>query len=175
VIFTGDWSMPVKEAEATNSLIDQGVDVLTCHVDGPKTMVENAARRGAMVCGYHVNQSPLAPKAYLTGAEWNWEALYPKFVKMIAAGESIPNFYRGGLKEEIVKVSPYGEAVSAEARKHADDVKAKLTSGDYTIFKGPIMDNKGKTVIAAGTDRGQKDPELEKMDYLIEGVIGATS
>ena len=49
VIFTGDWSMPVKEAEATNSLIDQGVDVLTCHVDGPKTMVENAARRGAMV------------------------------------------------------------------------------------------------------------------------------
>ena len=25
VIFTGDWSMPVKEAEATNSLIDQGV------------------------------------------------------------------------------------------------------------------------------------------------------
>jgi simple sugar transport system substrate-binding protein len=175
VIFTGDWSMPVKEAEATNSLIDQGVDVLTCHVDGPKTMVENAARRGAMVCGYHVNQSPLAPKAYLTGAEWNWEALYPKFVKMIAAGESIPNFYRGGLKEEIVKVSPYGEAVSAEARKHADDVKAKLIAGDYTIFKGPISDNKGKTVIAAGTDRGQKDPELEKMDYLVEGVIGATS
>ena len=62
VIFTGDWSMPVKEAEATNSLIDQGVDVLTCHVDGPKTMVENAARRGAMVCGYHVDQSPLAPE-----------------------------------------------------------------------------------------------------------------
>jgi len=24
-----------------------------------------------------------------------------------------------------------------------------------------------------GTDRGQKDPELEKMDYLVEGVIGA--
>ncbi len=175
VIFTGDWSMPVKEAEATNSLIDQGVDVLTCHVDGPKTMVENAARRGAMVCGYHVNQSPLAPKAYLTGAEWNWEALYPKFVKMIASGQEIPNFYRGGLKEEIVKVSPYGEAVSAEARKHADDIKAKLTGGDYVIFKGPIVDNKGKTAIAAGTDRGQKDPELEKMDYLVEGVIGATS
>ena len=175
VIFTGDWSMPVKEAEATNSLIDQGIDVLTCHVDGPKTMVENAARRGAMVCGYHVNQSPLAPKAYLTGAEWNWEALYPKFVKMMLAGETIPNFYRGGLKEEIVKVSPYGEAVSEQARKHADDIKAKLVTGNYTIFKGPIADNKGKTVIAAGTERGQKDTELEKMDYLVEGVIGATS
>ena len=27
VIFTGDWSMPVKEAEAANSLADQGIDV----------------------------------------------------------------------------------------------------------------------------------------------------
>src|SRR6476646_8489324 len=169
VIFTGDWSMLVKDAAATNSLIDQGVDVLTCHVDGPKTMVENAARRGAMVCGYHVNQSPLAPKAYLTGAEWNWEALYPKFVKMMLAGETIPNFYRGGLKEEIVKVSPYGEAVAEHARKHADDIKSKLVAGNYTIFKGPIVDNKGKTMIPAGTERGQKDTELEKMDYLVEG------
>jgi simple sugar transport system substrate-binding protein len=175
VIFTGDWSMPVKEAEATNSLIDQGIDVLTCHVDGPKTVVENAARRGAFVCGYHVNQSPLAPKAYLTGAEWNWEALYPKFVKMLTSGEGIPNFYRGGLKEEIVKMSPYGAAVSEQARKHADEVKAKFMADGMTIFKGPITDNKGKTVIAAGTDRGQKDPELEKMDYLVDGVIGATS
>jgi simple sugar transport system substrate-binding protein len=174
VIFTGDWSMPVKEAEATGSLIDQGVDVLTCHVDGPKTMVENAARRGAMVCGYHVNQSPLAPNAYLTGAEWNWEVLYPRFVKMFAAGETIPNFYRGGLKEGLVKVSPYGAMVSEAARKHADDLKAKLTDGSYVIFKGPIKDNKGNTVIAGGVDRGQTDPELEKMNYLVEGVIGST-
>lgn len=175
VIFTGDWSMPVKEAEATNSLIDQGVDVLTCHVDGPKTMVENAARRGAMVCGYHVNQSTLAPQAYLTGAEWNWEALYPRFVKMIADGETIPNFYRGGLKEGLVKVSPYGPLVSETARKHADDIKEKLTAGTYTIFKGPLSDNKGNAVIAAGTERGSTDVELEKMNYLIDGVIGAVA
>ncbi|MBV9236276.1 MAG: BMP family ABC transporter substrate-binding protein [Xanthobacteraceae bacterium] len=175
VIFTGDWSMPVKEAEATNSLIDQGVDVITCHVDGPKTVVENAARRGAMVCGYHVNQSTLAPQAYLTGAEWNWEVLYPRFVKMFTAGETIPNFYRGGLKEGLVKVSPYGSMVSEAARKQADDIKTQLTDGSYTIFKGPLVDNKGKTVIASGVSRGQTDPELEKMDYLVDGVIGATS
>jgi basic membrane protein A and related proteins len=175
VIFTGDWSMPVKEAEATNALIDQGVDVVTCHVDGPKTVVENAARRGAMVCGYHVNQAVLAPQAYLTGAEWNWEVLYPRFVKMFTADETIPNFYRGGLKEQLVKVSPYGPMVSEAARKHADEVKAALTAGDYVIFKGPVSDNKGKIVIAAGVARGQTDAELEKMDYLVDGVIGATS
>ena len=40
VIFTGDWALPVKEAEAANSLIDQGVDVITMHVDSPKVIVE---------------------------------------------------------------------------------------------------------------------------------------
>ncbi len=43
------------------------------------------------------------------------------------------------------------------------------------IFKGPLKDNKGNVVIAAGVNRGQTDPELEKMNYLVEGVIGATS
>jgi simple sugar transport system substrate-binding protein len=128
-----------------------------------------------MVSGYHVSAAPLVPKAYLTGAEWNWEAIYPKFLKMTAAGEAIPNFYRGGLKENVVKVSPYGSMVSEAAKKHADDVKAQLTAGSYVIFKGPISDNKGKSVIGASVSRGQTDPELEKMDYLVEGVIGATS
>src|SRR5215468_8044330 len=72
LVITGDWALPVKEAEAANSMIDQGVDVITCHVDSPKVVVETAERRGIFVCGYHADQSALAPKGYLTGAEWNW-------------------------------------------------------------------------------------------------------
>ncbi len=63
VIFTGEWSMPVKEAEAANSLIDQGVDVLTCHVDSPKVVVETAEKRGIYSSGYHASQAALAPRA----------------------------------------------------------------------------------------------------------------
>ena len=53
VIFTGEWSMAVKEAEATNRLADQGADVFTMHVDGPKVVVETAAKRGKFVCRHH--------------------------------------------------------------------------------------------------------------------------
>lgn len=77
VIFTGDWSLPVKEAEATNSMIDQGADVITCHVDSPKVVMETAEKRGVFTSGYHANQSSLAPKGYLTGAEWDWTKVYP--------------------------------------------------------------------------------------------------
>jgi basic membrane protein A and related proteins len=173
VIFTGDWSMPVKEAEATNSLADQGVDVFTMHVDGPKVIVETAAKRGKFVCGYHASQAKLAPNAYLTGAEWNWLTAYTTFIEAARAGKPHPNFIRGGLKEGYVKMSAYGPMVPDAAKKEADAVKAKMITGTFDIFKGPLKDNKGGMAIAAGTTHKQTDLELEKMNYLVEGVIGS--
>ncbi|WP_395688536.1 BMP family ABC transporter substrate-binding protein [Caenimonas koreensis] len=175
VIFTGDWSMPVKEAEATNSLADQGVDVFTMHVDGPKVIVETAAKRGKMVCGYHASQAKLAPQAYLTGAEWNWLTAYTTFIEAARSGKPHPNFIRGGLKDGYVKMSAYGSMVPDAAKKAADGVKAQMVADKFDIFKGPLKDNKGATVIAAGKSMKQTDLELEKMNYLVEGVIGSAS
>lgn len=175
VIFTGDWSMPVKEAEATNALIDQGIDVITCHVDGPKVVVQTTESRGAFTCGYHANQAALAPKGYLTGAEWNWAAVYKMYVTKLQAGEAEPNFTRGGLSDGFIKMSPYGAAVSAAARKHADEVKAQIMKGNYTVFKGPLKDNKGNTVVPAGAAYPETAIELESTNWLVEGVKGSTT
>ncbi len=172
VIFTGDWSLPVKEAEATNSLVDQGADVVTCHVDSPKVVIETAEKRGIYSSGYHANQSALAPKGYLTGAEWNWAAVYKDYVEKVKAGKPWDHLVRGGFKEGFIKMSPYGAAVSAEAKTKADAAKEALTAGKLVIFKGPLKDSAGKEVIAAGTERGQTDIELEKMNYLVSGVSG---
>ncbi|RZL87073.1 MAG: BMP family ABC transporter substrate-binding protein [Variovorax sp.] len=173
VIFTGDWSMAVKEAEATNSLADQGCDVFTMHVDGPKVVVETAAKRGKMVCGYHASQAKLAPSAYLTGAEWNWLTAYKTAVEAAQSGKPHPNFLRGGLKEGYVKMSAYGPMVSDPAKKNADDIKAKMLAGTFDIFQGGLKDNKGVVVIPAGKALKQTDLELEKMNYLVEGVVGS--
>ena len=172
VIFTGDWSMPVKEAEATNSLADQGADVFTMHVDGPKVVVETAAKRGKMVCGYHASQAKLAPQAYLTGAEWNWISAYKLILDAARTGKPHPNFVRGGLRDAFVKTSAYGPAVGEAARKSADAVKARMMAGNFDIFAGELKDNTGKVVIAKGTALKQTAVELEAMNYLVEGVVG---
>jgi simple sugar transport system substrate-binding protein len=172
VVFTGDWSKPVQEAESANSLIDQGVDVLTCHVNSPKVVIETAERRGIYSCGYHCNQQALAPRGFLAGAEWNWEKLYVDFVKDFQAGKKIPNMVRGGLREGIVKPAPYGPAAPAEARQAAEAARARLLEGSFAIFKGPLKNNAGKEVIPAGKAYPQTAIELESMDYLVEGVIG---
>lgn len=175
VIFTGEWSLAVKEAEATNALIDQGADVITCHVDGPKVVIETAAGRGAYVCGYHANQSTLAPEKYLTGAEWNWANVYTNMVQTVQAGNTIPNFHRGGLAEGFIKMSPLGPAVSDTARKQFEETQAKILKGNYAVIQGPMKDNKGNLIAKAGESFVETDVALESMDYLVEGVIGSTS
>ncbi|MEW5881347.1 MAG: BMP family ABC transporter substrate-binding protein [Pseudomonadota bacterium] len=172
VVFTGDWSLPVKEAEATSSLADQGVDVFTMHVDGPKVVVETAARRGRMVCGYHASQAKLAPNAYLTGAEWNWLTAYKQILDAARSGKPHPNFVRGGLKDGFVKSSPYAVMVTEGARKHAEQVRTRMMAGAFDIFAGELKDNTGKVVIPRGTTLKQTDVALEGMNYLVEGVVG---
>lgn len=175
VIFTGEWSLAVKEAEATNALLDQGVDVVTCHVDSPKVVVQTAAGRGAYVCGYHANQAPLAPTKYLTGAEWNWATVYEMYAKKFLAGEPLPNFTRGGLAQDFVRMSPLGSMVTGPARKQFEATKAEMMKPGYAIIKGELKDNKGAIVVPAGTAYPETAIELEKMNYLVEGVIGSTS
>ena len=175
VIFTGEWSMPVKEAEATNALCDAGCDVITAHVDGPKVVMQTAAARGAFICGYHVDQAELAPAQYLTGAEWNWGKVYTDFLTTTMAGGTIDNFVRGGLSEGFVKMSGLGPAVSDPSRKQFEATRAAILKGGYSIFKGPLKDNKGNEIIAAGKDYLETDVALESMGYLVDGVIGATS
>ncbi|MFZ4639489.1 MAG: BMP family ABC transporter substrate-binding protein [Nodosilinea sp.] len=178
VIFTGDWSVPVKEAEATNSMVDQGVDVITCHVDSPKVVMETAEKRGVFCSGYHANQSSLAPKGYLTGAEWDWSSIYTSLGEKLIAGKSIakgdiPHILRGGLADNFCKLSPYGPAVTAAAKADADKALAAIKAGTLTIYKGPLRTNEGKEILAAGKELKITDIELEKMDYLIEGVKGS--
>lgn len=175
VIFTGEWSLAVKEAEATNALCDQGCDVITCHVDGPKVVCETAAARGAFVCGYHADQTALAGDKYLTGAEWNWAGVYTGMIETVQNGGTIDNFVRGGLAEGFIKMSPLGPAISDAGRAQFEATKAEIMAGGFAAYKGPLKDNTGVEVVPAGTALVETDVAIESIGYLVEGVIGATS
>jgi basic membrane protein A len=180
VIFTGDWSLPVKEAEATNSLADQGVDVVAMHVDSPKVVIETAEKRGIYSSGFHAAQNDLAPKGYLTGTAYKWGTIFKNYVEMIQGGKTlmnggIPHQVIGSLKEGYIELAPFGPAVSEEAKKDAEDVKAKIIDGSMMVYKGVVKDNTGNVEIPAGTAYKITDPKLTQIDWLAEGVIGKTS
>jgi simple sugar transport system substrate-binding protein len=173
VIFTGDWVLPVREAESANSLIDQGADVIASQVDSPKVVVETAEKRGVYSCGYHSSQADIAPKGYLTGAEWNWIAPYTKFVDAVRLGQPPVHYLRGGLGQDFVKNTPFGAAVSEKARAGVEQARAELIAGTRSVYAGPLKDNTGKLVIPDGTAFAENERKLDKIDYLVDGVIGS--
>ena len=172
VIFTGDWSLPVREAEATNALVDAGCDLITCHVDGPKVVIQTAEARGVKCCGHNADQSSLAPKGFVTGAEYKWATIYTGYADLIAKGRTLPNITFGGYDKNMVQNSPFGAGAGEDARSAASAAIAKLRAG-APIFTTAIKDNNGKIVLANAPTDNYAEP-LNNMDYLVEGVIGST-
>lgn len=170
VIFTGEWSMPVREAEAANALIDAGCDVITCHVDGPKVVIETAETRGVKSCGHNASQAPLAPKGFITGAEYKWETIYKIYADALAKGEALPNFIAGGYHNDMLRNTAFGAGATPEAVKAGEAAIADLIAGK-PIYVGPLKDNTGKLVIEGSMDN--YDPVLDGMNYLLEGVQGS--
>jgi basic membrane protein A len=175
VVFTGSWCDPAQQANAANSMIDQGIDVLSQHQDCTKTVIETAERRGALSVGYHAEASALAPKGWITGSIWNWSDLYVDMVKTGIAGtfkgSKYDGKYRGQLKDNVVQLTSYGSTVPDDVKKLVDKGEADLVAGTLNPFNGPVKDQKGAVKIEAGA-KLELD-KLEATDYFVEGVIGS--
>ncbi|MBD2847075.1 BMP family ABC transporter substrate-binding protein [Paenibacillus sp. IB182496] len=175
VVFTGSWCDPGQQANAANSLIDSGVDVLSQHQDCTKTVIETAERRGAMSVGYHADASSLAPEGWITGSVWNWPDLYVDMVQTAIDGEfadsEYDGKYRGMLADDVVQLTGYGANVPEDVQALVEEKKAALLEGTLQPFLGPVRDQSGEVRIAEG-ETPTLD-ELEAADFLVEGVIGS--
>ena len=174
VVITGDWNNPVREAEVANSLIDQGVDVIVANVDSAKVVIENAERRGIMSCGYHTDLSELAPKGFLTGAEWNWAA-GAQFVQAWQTGGSYPNLLRGGFRQDMVAISPFGKAVPEDLRGKILKLRQTFVDDSLKLYRGPLKDNEGNVILKEGQVIANDDNKFKlAVNFLVEGAIGKT-
>jgi basic membrane protein A and related proteins len=169
VVFTANWCDPARNSEAANSLIDQGIDVLTQHQDCPKPVIEVAEKRDVMSVGYHADASSVAPKGWITAAVWNWGPLYTRMIQDVLDDTHTTALTRYGVADGVVTLAPFGAGVPPEVQAEVLKVKDEIIAGTLMPFTGPIRDQSG-TVRIEGE---QPDTiTLEKTDYLVEGVIG---
>lgn len=171
VVWTGGWLLPAKEAEATNSLIDAGVDAIGEQVDSPITIAQTAEKRGVFVVGKDVDVSRFAPKSVLTGASWNWGPTMVKVVNDIKAGKWKPSHIRGDLKDGTVVLDPFGPAVTDTVRKAILAKKDDILKDKFEVWSGPIVAQDGKELLATGKPMSME--MLESMDFFVKGVIGS--
>jgi simple sugar transport system substrate-binding protein len=168
VIWTGSWFDPGKERQAAETLIAQGADILTQHVDSPAT-VQAAEAKGVYAIGYHSDMSKHGKKAHLTATVHNWGAYYTKIAKQVMAGKWKSGAYWGGIKDGIITLAPFGPAVPAEVKTLVMEKQAAIAAGKLHPFQGPVKDQDGKVIVAAG--KVMSDHDMHGMNYYVEGIV----
>lgn len=175
-VATSDWCNPGKQAAAADSLLSEGVDVISQHQDCTKTIIEKAEAKGAFTVGYHADGSGLAPKGWLTGSEWNWGPLYIDIVKTALAGtftgSKFNDNYRVGLKtgDNPFVQSTYGPSVTEETKALIEAAKVRISQPDGSPFKGPVVDQDGKVIFPEGMTPDYV--AIEGQTFFVQGVVG---
>lgn len=170
VVWVNSWFDPGKESDAAKTLIDQGADIITQHTDSPAPL-QVAEKRGVFAFGQASDMKAFAPNAQLTSIVDNWNDYYIARVKAVMDGTWKSIEIWDGLKQGMVEMAPYGDAVPADVRKLADDVKQSIIDGSFHPFQGPIIDQKGKLMVKEGEIIPDKD--LVGLNWYVEGVEGS--
>lgn len=172
LVWVNSWNDPGKEADAAKALFDQGCDILCQHTDSSAGM-QIAETRGLMAFGQANDMSAFGPQAQLTAIVDNWGPYYIKRGQAMLDGTWESSDSWEGLKAGEVSMAAYGPKVTPEAAAAGDAVKNGIIDGSLHPFTGPIVDQKGNTVVAAGATA--TDGEILSMNWWVPGVEGQLS
>ena len=169
VVWTNTWFGPPEEKEAAEALLDQGVDVIAQHQDTTEPQ-KAAADRGALSIGYDSDMRAFVGDTVLTSPMWNWGPKYLDIVEKIKAGTYSSESYWGGMEGEVVALAELSPLVDADTAAMVDDYQAKILSGDWDVFCGPIKGQNGEMSVAAG--QCLSDQEMLSLGWFVDGVVG---
>src|SRR5258706_105476 len=167
VRFINTWHDPVKERDAAASLFDAGADVVFTGADTP-AVADVAQEKGKWAVTYdHPNSCTV--DHCLTAPYWIWGPEYVRIAKQVQA-----KTYKAGYEDFDADSKAMGllgfmageTPTKGVAELPAADLTmvketlAKMLAGQFgrfDTFAGPIKDNTGKEVLAAGAKLEQSD------------------
>jgi simple sugar transport system substrate-binding protein len=170
VVWVNEWFNPPKETEAATSLINGGADVLFQNTDSP-AVLKTAQDKGKRAFGWDSDMTAYGPKAHLGSAIINWAPYYIQ-----ATREALDGTWKGGggvwwgHKEGAIDMVSIAEDVPAEVKAKVDEIKKGLKDGTFSIWKGPMLGQDGKEILAK--DAVADDKFLGGVNFYVKGVEG---
>ena len=169
VVWVNEWFNPPKETEAATSLINGGADVLFQNTDSP-AVLKTAQDKGKRAFGWDSDMTAYGPQAHLGSAIINWTPYYIKATKDALEGTWTTGGVWWGVKEGAIDIVSIADDVPAETKAKVDEIRAGLKAGTFSIWKGPLVDNSGKTLLKEG--EVADDKFLSGVNFYVKGVQG---
>jgi basic membrane protein A and related proteins len=169
VVWVNTWFDPGLEADAAQTLIEQGADVIMQHTDSTAamTIAENA---GIMAFGQASDMSGFGPNAQLTAIIDNWAPYYIERVQAVLDGTWESQDTWGGIDSGMVEMAPFSERIPDEVREQAQAAADAIAAGELHPFTGPINKQDGSAWLAEGETAD--DATLLGMNFYVEGIEG---
>jgi basic membrane protein A len=169
VVWVNEWFNPPKETEAATSLINGGADILFQNTDS-SAVLQTAEKMNKRAFGWDSDMTAYGPKAHLGSAIINWAPYYIKATRDALEGKWATGQVWWGVKEGAIDMVSIAADVPDDTKKRIDEIKAGLKDGSFSIWKGPIMDNTGKELVAK--DAVADDKFLGGLKTYVKGVEG---
>jgi simple sugar transport system substrate-binding protein len=169
VVWVNEWFNPPKESEAATSLINSGADVLMQNTDS-SAVLQTAEKMGKRAFGWDSDMTAYGPKAHLGSAVINWGPYYVKAVGEALDGKWSTGSSWWGVKEGAIEMVNVAADVPEDIKKRLAEINAGLKDGSFSIWKGPIVDQSGKEMLAK--DVIADDKYLGGVMFYVKGVEG---
>jgi basic membrane protein A len=170
VVWVNEWFNPPKETEAATALINGGADVLFQNTDS-SAVLQTAEKMGKRAFGWDSDMTAYGPKAHLGSAIINWAPYYIK-----ATREALDGSWKGGsgiwwgVKEGAIDLVSIAADIPDDTKKRIDEIRTGLKDGSFSIWKGPIVGQDGKEILAK--DAVADDKFLGGVNFYVKGVEG---
>ncbi len=172
VTYTFAWGDATKDADATNSLINQGCDVISMHVDSPATILSTAESRGVYSIGFQsLAAQQFAPKYWISGTGFTLGGKLTWLTSTVIDGTWKPIFLRCGIADGCMAIAPFGPEVPQEVQDTVAQKQAEIEAGTLVVFAGPIVDQDGTVRVAEGEVLSAD--EMGSVDWFVMGVVGS--
>jgi basic membrane protein A len=167
IMWVSTWYDPVKENEAANALIDQGVDVIIQHTDSPVPLAA-AEKRNIKAIGQASDMSKFAPNAHIFSVQNKWSSHYIKTIQEVMDKTWVAEDFWGGFKEKMLLISSINDNLPKSTKEAIAKSFNDIKSGKFKPFTGPIYDNQGNLVVKAG--HSLTDEELANVNWYVKGI-----
>jgi basic membrane protein A and related proteins len=169
IIWANTWFDPALEADAAQTLIEQGADVLMQHTDSTAAMV-TAEDAGVFAIGQASDMGAFGPNAQLTAIIDNWADYYIERVQAVMDGDWESGAVWGGIDSGMVQFADFSDAIPDEVRAEAEAARDAIAEGSLHPFTGPINRQDGSEWLADGET--PDDDDLHSMTFYVEGIEG---
>jgi basic membrane protein A and related proteins len=169
VVWLSTWFDPAKEADATQALIDQGVDVVLAHTDSTAPLA-TLQKSGGLGFGQSADMAEYAPTPRISSIIDNWAPYYIERIQALVDGTWTSVNSWQGIGDGMVGIGEISDAVPADIKTEAEALRDSIANGTYHPFTGPLNKQDGSAWLADG--EVADDGTLAGMGFYVEGVKG---